>query len=538
MADYLPTTFAETFVNDALAAIALGRHIDLAREADFTIGSAHVWPSSCEVVVRDRRVRLQRRVMQVLVALARGNGRPVSREQLLDVCWGTVTVGNDAVNRCIQILRHLANSDLRDAFTIETIPRVGYRLDWPDSLIGDSDGDEWPALPDRPSIAVRPFIEMTGNDAIDYFTDGMMVDIVTALSRFPKLFVIASGTSLALKNDNRSSSIIARELGVRYILQGSVRRSNCDVRISVELVDTVAGAQIFADRFDGVLEEVFALQDKVAGAVAAQIEPTIVAAETRRVNARPTADLGAYEICLRVRHLTAVQERDALFEAIRLIERAVDMDPNYAEALAQACVCHQLLFIMGWSETPGQTRQKTIEFADRALRTGGEDPEILANVARALVFIGEDLEVADALVERALSQNKGSSAVWFAGAWISLMAGRSAEALERARTALRLDPRSPYRPLILAQMGTALVFLRRFDEAIPLCKEAERLRPEHKTSLLALVTAFAHLGRSEEAAAAFRRLNMTTFDFVIGIFRSSEDRELFRSGLAMAGAGQ
>jgi tetratricopeptide (TPR) repeat protein len=191
---------------------------------------------------------------------------------------------------------------------------------------------------------------------------------------------------------------------------------------------------------------------------------------------------------------------------------------------------------MGWSETPGQTRRAVVEFADRALRAGADDPEILANVARALVFIGEDQEAADVLVERALSQNAGSSAVWFAGAWISLMAGRTAEALERARTALRLDPRSPYRPLILAQIGTALVFLRRFEEAIPFCKEAEKLRPDHKTSVLALVTAFAHLGRAEEAAAAFRRLNMTTFDLVIGLFRSSEDRELFRSGLALAGA--
>ena len=392
-----------------------------------------------------------------------------------------------------------------------------------------------PPLPSRPSIAVLPFANITGGKEEDFFSDGVVEEIVTALSRFPALFVIASASSLTYRGDERGQAPIAKELGVRYLLEGSVRRSGARVRIAVKLSDALEDAQIWAERFDGDMDDVFALQDDVARAVAGQIAPTIEAADIRRAYARPTSDLSAYEFYLRAVHRERDFDQQALQDTIALLDRALELDPHFARALAFQGMMHSLPDWLGSSENAGASRRLSLDFARRAMSEGSDDPEVLGIVSNLFVWAGEDIAVADALAERALARNPGASFVWFASAWVKLFSGRPALAIEQFETHLRLDPRSPNLAFVKGGFGLALLLLGRFEAAIPTLKEAIQRLPEHPFYQAGLAAAYGHLGRITDAAPALKSLNSSQIRTVLDQLRRPEDRELLRSGLALAG---
>jgi adenylate cyclase len=392
------------------------------------------------------------------------------------------------------------------------------------------------ALPSKPSVAVLPFSDAAGATQGDYFADGMVDEITTALARFSSLFVIASGSSLSYRETARDLKRIGQELGVRYLLEGSVRRSGDRVRIMVQMVDAAEGAQIWAERFDGTLEDVFALQDTVANAVVSQIEPSIQAAEIRRANARPTQDLGAYDLYLRGIHLAPAYDRASTLAAIGFFEQAIARDPNYALALAWAAACHSRISVLGWSDDVVETNTIGLDLCRRALRCGDDDPEVLAVVGEATWDLGGDVGDADALIERALSRNPGASFTWMGSGWLKMASGRPELGLEHFETAARLDPRSPYGPVNLVGRGMCLVVLSRFEEAIPLLKEAVLLLPEQNGGAIGLTVAYAHLGRLAEARAALEKVHRPAIASILGVFHDPALREVVRSGLAIAGA--
>ena len=389
---------------------------------------------------------------------------------------------------------------------------------------------------DKPSIAVLPFANITGGKDEEYFSDGMVEEIVTALSRFPALFVIASRSSLTYRNDGRGTGEIARELGVRYVLDGSVRRSGDRLRISVKLADAVEGSQILAERFDGAMDDVFALQDDVATAVAGRIAPSIEAADIHRAHVRPTSDLTAYDFYLRAVRRERDLDKPAMLDTLALLDQALARDPRYARALAFASLAHSALFVLGWSDEPEQSRRAALDFAQRALSEGPDDFEVLGIVSNVLLWAGDDIAVADAIAERALASNPGASFTWWASAHIKLFDGRPALAIEHWRTHLRLDPRSPYNAFIQSGTGLAQVLLRHFQAAIPLFGEAMQTHPEYPFSLVGLTVAYAHLGRLEEARSTLKRLTPASTRSVLDAVRDADHRELIRSGLALAGA--
>jgi len=217
------------------------------------------------------------------------------------------------------------------------------------------------ALPDKPSIAVLPFQNMSGDPEQEYFADGMVEEIITALSRIRWLFVIARNSSFTYKGQSVDVKQVGRELGVRYVLEGSVRKAGGRVRITAQLIDTLSGSHLWADRIDGSLEDVFELQDKVAVSVAGVIEPTLQAAEIRRSSERPTSDLTAYDLYLRtLLHVTA-RERERLQCAFDFLRQAVEHDPNYGPALAQIAYYHYQLDLHGWAEDRELNRRKSID---------------------------------------------------------------------------------------------------------------------------------------------------------------------------------
>jgi TolB-like protein/Tfp pilus assembly protein PilF len=387
-------------------------------------------------------------------------------------------------------------------------------------------------LPDKPSIAVLPFQNMSGDPEQEYFADGMVEEIITALSRIHWLFVIARNSTFTYKGQSVDVKRVGRELGVRYVLEGSVRKAGNRVRITGQLIDALTGTHLWADRFDGSLEDVFDLQDKIAISVAGVIEPALQAAEMRRSAARPTTDLTTYDLYLRAFAAIYPITQEGLVEALQLLEQAIAIDPRYGPALSWAAMCHRRLAIDGWAKG---NRLKAIDFARQALGVAQNDPGILANAAFVLAYFGEDIGAMIGLVDRALALNPSFAHGWYRSGVLRAWAGQPDLAIEHAETALRLDPRERAgTPLTLR--GQAYFFKRQFDEAVAKLLLSIQDQPGFTDSYRILAACYAHMGRLDEARAIIARLRAIT-SLVVPTdlpYRNPEDRELLLSGLRLA----
>ena len=390
------------------------------------------------------------------------------------------------------------------------------------------------ALPDKPSIAVLPFQNMSGDPEQEYFVNGMVEEIITALSRIRWFFVIARNSSFTYKGQSVDVKQVGRELGVRYVLEGSVRKAGGRVRIAAQLIDVLNATHLWADHFDGSLEDVFDLQDKVASSVAGVIEPALQAAETVRSASRPTTDLTAYDLYLRA-YAMFFSSGQQIPEALHVLEQAIEHDPRYGPALAWAAVCCQRLCVDGSSADPEVDRRKGADFARRALQVVGDDPGTLANAALALAFFGEDIGAMMALVNRALTLNPSFARGWYISAILRFWAGQPDLAIESAEASLRLSPRGRF-GMVFHIIGASLLFSRRFDEALPRLLLATHDDPNFPQPHRFLAACYALMGRLDEAREVIARLRSITPVVVAGAaaFRNPEHRELFLSGLRLA----
>jgi len=389
-------------------------------------------------------------------------------------------------------------------------------------------------LPDKPSIAVLPFANMSGDPEQEYFADGMVEEIITALSRIRWLFVIARNSSFTYKGQAVDVKQVGRELGVRYVLEGSVRKADGRVRITAQLIEAITGAHLWADRFDGSLEDVFELQDKVASSVAGVIEPALQAAETARSENRPTNDLTAYDLYLRAYAMVLSSMRQSP-QALRLLERAIARDPRYGPALALAAYCCYRLLLDGRSEDREVDRLKGAGFARQALEVAGDDPVVLVHAALALAWFGEDIGAMLALVDRALTLNPNYARGWQINGVLRSWAGEPDIAIEHVETALRLSPRARVGTSFLT-MGMAHFVNGRFDAAVPKLLVAIQEDPSLPAPYCWLAACYAHMGRLDAAREIVTRLRASGA-IVMGsgsTLRNSEHRELLLSGLRLA----
>jgi tetratricopeptide (TPR) repeat protein len=326
-------------------------------------------------------------------------------------------------------------------------------------------------------------------------------------------------------------------LGVRYVLEGSVRKGGGRVRITAQLIEAETGAHLWADRFDGSMEDVFDLQDRVATSVAGVIEPALVAAETRRARARPTSDLTAYDLNLRAFELVLAWSKEPTLHAIELFGRAIERDPLYGNALAGAGFCHSLLFCSGWADDPEATRRQGIELSQRALQVAGDDPGVLALVSLALTNFDQDVAPTIGLIDRSLALNPGSSLGWFASGWVRVMAGNADRAIADFATADRLDPRSPRHPFILTGIGIGHFLAHRLDEAAATLLASMQLLPSYVTNYYYLAACYAHMDRHDDAREVFRRLTALTpplSDPPVIMPQPPEQRAFFLAGYRLA----
>ena len=393
-----------------------------------------------------------------------------------------------------------------------------------------------PPLPDKPSIAVLPFTNMSGDPEQEYFADGMVEEIITALSRIRWLFVIARNSSFTYKGQSVDVKQVGRELGVRYVLEGSVRKAGGRVRITAQLIDATNGAHLWGpDRFDGLLEDVFELQDKVASSVAGVIEPALQMAEARRTAGRPTTDLTAYDLYLRALAIYFPITKERVFKALAHLERAIAIDPQFGPALAWAAVCNLRLVNDGWIAEHEKVRRRAIELAREALQVGENDPRVVVNAAFVLARFGENIGAMLGLVDRALAFNPSFARGWFVSGLLRLFAGQFDLAIEHAERSLRLSPRESIgTPLWL--VGEAYFFKRQFEMAEAKLLLSIQDHPGNPPAYRTLAACYVHMGRLDEARAIVAKLRALTPLVVYRdlAFRNPEDDEFFLSALRMA----
>jgi adenylate cyclase len=392
------------------------------------------------------------------------------------------------------------------------------------------------ALPDKPSIAVLPFQNMSGDPEQEYFVDGMVEEIITALSRIRWLFVIARNSSFTYKGQNVDVKRVSRELGVRYVLEGSVRRAGDRVRITAQLIDAETGSHLWADRFDGSLEDVFDVQDQVAVAVAGVIEPAVHIAETRRAEKRPITDLTTYDLYLRAAfELGGSAEKDRLVAAAGVLDEAINRDPRFTPALGAAAAIRVVLDVQGGAPDLEQNCVDAVGLAHRCVNAATDDPNALCMAAFALGYFGEDIAAAIALLSRGLALNPSFAVGWLYASALSIYAGKLREGIEQAERAMRLNPNARM-GLGLALIGFAHFFDGSFDLAEPKLREAIQQLPSYVTAYRFLAACYAHLGRLVEAREMVEKLRaMNALDEPrITHWRRPEHRELLVSGLRLA----
>jgi adenylate cyclase len=395
-----------------------------------------------------------------------------------------------------------------------------------------------PPLPDRPSIAVLPFQNMSGDPEQEYFADGMVDEIITALSRFKSLFVIARNSSFTFKGRAVDIKEVGRRLGVRYVLEGAVRKASGKVRITGQLIDAVTGAHIWADRFERDLTDVFALQDEVTVAVVSTIRPKLFQAEIDMATRRRPENLTAYDFYLRARQQSYLTTREGLAEAIRLAHRALELDPRFGLVAALAGVCHMQNVIRGYAIDPQFDRKEAVRFLRLALSADDSDADTLAPAAAISAFMIGDCESEIEMADRAVALNPNSSNAWNCRGWVYRIAGLPEEAVRSFERAIRMSPVDPQLHTALVGLGTAFIELRRFDEAIVAGKKAQRQNPRFGTIYRCLASAFAHLGRDTEAREAAAHLLEVDPGFTISAFIArggQSNSKLLIEGLRKAG---
>jgi adenylate cyclase len=477
-----------------------------------------------------------KRAVALLRVLVERPGAPVSKDALIEAAWSGFAVEESNLPVQIGALRRVLGNEPGGESWIETLPRRGYRYIGP--AITNGGVPISLALPDKPSIAVLPFQNMSGDANQDYFADGMVEEIITALSRIKWLFVIARNSSFTYKGRAVDVKQVGRELGVRYVLEGSVRKAGDRMRITGQLIDAVTGAHLWAEHFDGLLEDVFVLQDRVAISVAGVIEPALQAAEIRRSEDRPTNDLAAYDLYLRSLALTFSWERSSIIQAIDLLEQAIERDPSYGPALALAAMCYQNLHMNGWSKDQEADCRLSIDLARRAIRVGSDDPFVLSASAHALGYFEENINPAIALVDRSLELNPSSATSWYRSGTLRLWAGQPELAIQHFETSLRLNPRRKGPSLF--GIGLGHFFTRRFDQAADLLLQSLQETPNWTPTYRFLASCYAQMDRLDEArkfVEQLRRITPIVVPSAVSHWPNPEHRALYLEGLRMAAGG-
>jgi adenylate cyclase len=347
---------------------------------------------------------------------------------------------------------------------------------------------------------------MSGDPEQEYFADGMVEEIITALSRNKQLFVIARNSSFMFKGKAVDIKQVARDLGVRFVLEGSVRRSGNRIRITGQLIDAASGVHLWADRYDGALEDVFDLQDQVASSVVGAIAPSVTRAEIERVNRKPPNSLDAYDYWLRGVAAVRQYTREGTEQGINLCEQAIKLDPQFAQAHAALGNALSNRKTWGWSNDPAADASRSVDCARSALALGASDPSVLANSATSLINCGGEVEFADSLFEEAIRLDPNNVVAWISGGWAKILLGDHHTAIKYAQQALRLSPIDPRVPFTEWVLAFAHFFLGNYEHGLKFAASHGRRFPSHLAHLRIQIACQVYLGNTEAAKSLWQKL--------------------------------
>jgi TolB-like protein len=373
-----------------------------------------------------------------------------------------------------------------------------------DGQAGAAPGRPSLPLPDKPSIAVLPFANLSGDPEQDYFADGMVEDIITGLSRIKWVFVIARNSSFVYKGKAMDVKQVGRELGVRYVLEGSVRKSSNRVRITAQLIDAGSGSHIWADRYDRALDDIFAVQDELTISVVGVIEPTLRQVEIERARRKRPDSLDAYDLYLRALPFAFTAMPQDADEALTLLQRAVELEPGYAAAHAIIAWCHEQRYLRGGLHE--ETRTAALDHARKALAMGSDDAGALATAGFVVAVVESDYETATAAFDRSFALSSSSALALGFSSIVSAWMGENEKAVEQAGRAIRLSPFDPLIYLPYVGLAYAQFAAGRFAEAAAAAGHASHANPKFSMPYVLQAAALANLGRGDEAGAVIRRL--------------------------------
>jgi len=488
----------------------------------------------------DRNVRLTPKALALLSFMAARPGEVITKEELFAAVWPEVTVGDAALVTCIQELRRALGDDARRPRYIETLHRRGYRFVGKlERLPAAGEKGRTLPLPDRPSIAVLPFDNMSGDPAQEYFADGISEDLITGLSRIRWLFVIARNSTFVYKNRAVDVRQVARELGVRYVLEGSVRRAGKRLRISAQLIDALTGGHHWAEQYDRELGDIFGVQDEITHSVVAAIEPRVLAAEGVRAFARSPDDLGAWELVARARtHVWRLTRSDSE-AAISALTRAVDAYPDYAPARGLLGFCLVFAAHNGWIDRDHGLLAGR-EHIVRAVALDDCDP--WGQIAFGYCSMMERrTEESIAAFRRAVSLNPSSAAAHCYLSHGLAFSGRDREAIAHGEEAIRLSPLDPEMAMFLGGIAVAHYLAGRYAEAVRYSGELLRLRPGFQGAQRMRCASLAQLGEREEARKFLAAVRLEQPQLSLAWIRASvpyqtpELMERFLDGMRKAG---
>ena len=476
-------------------------------------------------------VALEPQVFDLLVYLIDNRHRVVTKDDPIASVWGGRIVSDSTLTSRINAARRAVGDNGAEQRLIRAVSRKGVRF------VGDVTDAERPEPPpgprDRPSIAVLPFDNLSADRTQEYFADGIVEEIVTGLSRIKWLFVISRNSTFNYKAQPVDTKTVGRELGVRYVLQGSVRRSGDHVRVTGQHIDTATAANVWADRYDGTLGDIFALQDELTMSVIGAVEPTLRKAEIERARRKRPDNLDAYDLFLRALPLVSTAMPEDADKALVLLEEAIRLEPDYAIVHGFIAWCHEQRYLRGGLHS--ETREAARRHAHLAIRSGADDAMALAMGGFVVGVVERDYETALEALDRSLALSPSSALAFGFSAIVRAWMGDDMTAIEHAKIGIRLSPFDPLIYLPYVGLAYANFFAGNFTQAARAARRATAANPRFSVPCYLLIASLVRLGRADEARAMAKILLELQPGFTIGSLVSGNITTAERMGM-LAGA--
>ena len=518
--------------------------------APFDLAGWFVNPVSNRIQRGSHTIKLEPKVMAVLAYLANKPGVTITREELESTVWAGRVVGYDALSNTIIKLRKAFGDNARDPHVIETIAKSGYRLiaevkplstESASPLpgqVGASGREHLQMLSGKPSIAILAFENMSGDAEQEYFSDGITEDITTDLSKISGLLVIARNSAFAYKGRPSNTADISRELGVRYLLEGSVRKIGQRVRINAQMIDSTTGGHVWADRYDRELTDIFAVQNEVTQAIVAAIAPALIESDRCLLEPRETRNMEAYDYYLRGRELALRDTEDCTEQARTMLGKAIELDPEFSSAYSYLARCDALAYINDWGDPSRRSLKKALELGRKAAKLDAEDPQAHFTIGTAAIWLKMS-KLARQEIETALRIDPNFSEGHGALSMIQVYGGEPAKALKSLQMVMRLDPH--YRDIYLHLSAQAYFHLGRFPEAVDALKRRLIRKPDSDISHALLAAAYGHLGQFDSSRDEWKATLRINPNYSVEQkrrmlpYKNPDDFEHFANGLRKSG---